>query len=114
MKCPKCHTKLTRHNLVATGTQKETYRCPNCGTESRPRFSVTFFVVFFLFVAPVLEFLIRAVSEPILVSLASNGTLGRVPPRAISFALTGAAMVVLFLLLNRLKAVDDGSVGAKT
>ena len=102
MKCPSCNTKLTWQNLVKDNTAGTQYVCPSCQALSAPKHGLMFFIIAFLIGAPIIEFLIRLITESILhIAIGDVSVFGWELSRIVSIALTIAVMVIIYLKLNK-------------
>lgn len=110
MKCPSCDTKLTWQNLVKENTTGNQYVCPSCQALSAPKHGMMFFIVVFLIGAPIIEFLIRLVTESILhVAIGDVSVFGWELSRILSIATTIAVMVLIYLKLNQLQLIKESN-----
>lgn len=108
MKCPSCNTKLTWQNLVKGHTTGNQYVCPSCQALSAPKHGLMFFIIVFLIGAPIIEFLMRLITESILhMAIGDVSVFGWELSRILSIAITITVMVIIYLKLNQLQLIKE-------
>jgi len=96
---------MNRRNIQDAGVS---YQCPSCQVISTPKHGLVFFVIFFVFGAPVIEFVIRLATEGLLhTTFEGIQIYGWQLPRVLSFVVTFIIMLLVFLKLNRLISTEQ-------
>lgn len=108
MKCPICKRKLTVEKTSNKNINAELrYDCSNCNKVFVHKFGLLFFMIFFLIGAPLIEMIVRLVTESFLyVYIGDVIVYGWELSRIISVIITFFIIVGIFFKLNILVEAD--------
>lgn len=110
MKCPSCTARISHEHKISGADDQRVYKCPDCQKMLVRRHGFPFFLIVFAIFVPIVDGILTAVIESLFFSFLGGARVLDIEViRIVSLLASICLFVVVFVLLDSLKIVDDNA-----